>query len=85
MLLPAALCLCGASLGAVTVDNFVARWFTNAQGVLPYRLFMPTTTPRARATLSRCSCTERASGAPIIGCSSPADRVPGVRIRDEPT
>lgn len=27
---------------AVTVDNFAARWFTNAQGVLPYRLFIPT-------------------------------------------
>ena len=28
--------------GAVTVDNFVARWYTNAQGILPYRLFIPT-------------------------------------------
>ena len=32
----------GGMLGAVTVDNFVARWYTNAQGVLPYRLFIPT-------------------------------------------
>jgi acetyl esterase/lipase len=34
-------CGCGI-LGAVTVDDFVARWYTNAQGVLPYRLFIPT-------------------------------------------
>lgn len=27
---------------AVSVDDFVARWFTNAQGILPYRLFIPT-------------------------------------------
>jgi len=27
---------------AVTVDNFQARVFTNAQGKLPYRLFVPT-------------------------------------------
>src|SRR2546422_4196042 len=27
---------------AVTVDNFVARVYTNAQGTLPYRLFIPT-------------------------------------------
>jgi predicted peptidase len=26
----------------VSVDDFEARWFTNAQGVLPYRLFIPT-------------------------------------------
>ena len=26
----------------VSVDNFEARWFTNAQGVVPYRLFIPT-------------------------------------------
>ncbi len=26
----------------VSVDDFAARWFTNAQGVLPYRLFIPT-------------------------------------------
>jgi len=32
---------CGAVF-AVSVDDFVARWFTNAQGVLPYRLFIPT-------------------------------------------
>jgi poly(3-hydroxybutyrate) depolymerase len=43
VLLPAACGLCSSgTLGAVTVDNFVARWFTNAQGVLPYRLFIPT-------------------------------------------
>ncbi len=43
VLLPAALCLWGSgTLRAVTVDNFVARWYTNAQGVLPYRLFIPT-------------------------------------------
>jgi predicted peptidase len=27
---------------AVSEDDFVYRWFTNAQGVLPYRLFIPT-------------------------------------------
>jgi poly(3-hydroxybutyrate) depolymerase len=27
---------------SVSVDDFAARWFTNAQGVLPYRLFIPT-------------------------------------------
>ena len=27
---------------AVTVDNFVARTYTNSSGVLPYRLFIPT-------------------------------------------
>jgi poly(3-hydroxybutyrate) depolymerase len=32
----------GGVLGAVTVDDFVARWYTNALGVLPYRLFIPT-------------------------------------------
>jgi poly(3-hydroxybutyrate) depolymerase len=43
VLLSAALYVCGCGLlGAVTVDNFVARWYTNAQGVLPYRLFIPT-------------------------------------------
>jgi poly(3-hydroxybutyrate) depolymerase len=42
-LVAATLCVGGGgTLGAVTVDNFVARWYTNAQGVLPYRLFIPT-------------------------------------------
>jgi poly(3-hydroxybutyrate) depolymerase len=31
-----------AGVQAVTVDNFLARVFTNAQGRLPYRLFVPT-------------------------------------------
>jgi poly(3-hydroxybutyrate) depolymerase len=31
---------CGI-LGAVTVDDFVPLWYTNAQGVLPFRLFIP--------------------------------------------
>ncbi len=43
VLLSAALHICGGgTLGAVTVDNFVPRRYTNAQGVLPYRLFIPT-------------------------------------------
>jgi poly(3-hydroxybutyrate) depolymerase len=43
VLLSAALHICGGgTLRAVTVDNFVARRYTNAQGVLPYRLFIPT-------------------------------------------
>jgi poly(3-hydroxybutyrate) depolymerase len=33
---------CSGTGWAVSVDNFVARWFTNAQGALPYRLFIPT-------------------------------------------
>ena len=33
---------CSGTGWAVSVDDFVARWFTNAQGVLPYRLFIPT-------------------------------------------
>lgn len=33
------------SAQAVSVDDFVARWYTNAQGVLPYRLFIPTNYP----------------------------------------
>jgi predicted peptidase len=33
---------CAGSALAVTVDDFAARWFTNTQGVLPYRLFIPT-------------------------------------------
>lgn len=33
---------CSGTAYAVSVDDFVARWFTNAQGVLPYRLFIPT-------------------------------------------
>ena len=32
---------CGI-LGAVTVNDFVPLWYTNALGVLPYRLFIPT-------------------------------------------
>src|SRR6476646_5000558 len=32
---------CGTAQ-AVTVDNFVARRYTNSNGVLPYRLFIPT-------------------------------------------
>ena len=31
-----------ANARAVTVDNFLALYYTNAQGVLPYRLFIPT-------------------------------------------
>jgi predicted peptidase len=36
--------LAGASgtAGAVSVDDFVPLWFTNAQGVIAYRLFIPT-------------------------------------------
>jgi len=34
---------------AVSVDDFVPRWFTNAQGVLPYRLFIPTNYSSAQA------------------------------------
>jgi poly(3-hydroxybutyrate) depolymerase len=33
---------CSGTGWAVSVDDFVARWFTNTQGVLPYRLFIPT-------------------------------------------
>jgi poly(3-hydroxybutyrate) depolymerase len=42
--LPFCLLLAFSSIGAraVTVDNFVARIYTNAQGTLPYRLFIPT-------------------------------------------
>src|SRR2546427_2518710 len=37
------LCLCcSGTASAVTVDDFVARRYTNSQGVLPYRLFIPT-------------------------------------------
>ncbi len=32
----------GGIVQAVTVDNFSARRYTNTQGVLPYRLFIPT-------------------------------------------
>jgi predicted peptidase len=32
---------CG-TVQAVSVDNFVARRYTNSNGVLPYRLFIPT-------------------------------------------
>jgi poly(3-hydroxybutyrate) depolymerase len=43
VLLLAALYVCGSGIsGAVTVDNFVPRRYTNAQGVLLYRLFIPT-------------------------------------------
>src|SRR5436190_2111985 len=33
---------CCSTVCAVTVDNFVARRYTNSNGVLPYRLFIPT-------------------------------------------
>src|SRR2546427_8190505 len=33
---------CSIGARAVTVDNFVARVYTNPQGTLPYRLFIPT-------------------------------------------
>jgi len=32
----------GGTPGAVTVDDFEARWYTNAARILPYRLFIPT-------------------------------------------
>src|SRR4051812_40101985 len=33
---------CCTTVRAVTVDNFVPRRYTNSNGVLPYRLFIPT-------------------------------------------
>jgi poly(3-hydroxybutyrate) depolymerase len=42
LLIVSVLAGCSGTGWAVSVDNFVARWFTNAQGVLPYRLFIPT-------------------------------------------
>jgi poly(3-hydroxybutyrate) depolymerase len=41
----------GAAFG-VSVEDFVARWFTNGSAVLPYRLFIPTNyTPAERFPL----------------------------------
>ena len=42
VLIPLLTLLCTSGVRAVTVDDFVARIYTNAQGTLPYRLFIPT-------------------------------------------